>query len=106
LFDPVSSQNPNGSCGMDVNGYFVVIKQDINSLEDFLSYLQTQETNGNPLTLAYKTAEPVSSVTFNAPQTYEVYKGGTETIVQGETDNSIYGAKPTITQTYLGKVGE
>lgn len=106
LFDPVSSQNPNGSWGIGVDGYFVVIKQDINSLEDFLSYLQTQETNGNPLMLSYKTAEPVSSVTFAIQQSYEVYKGGTETIVQGTTDNSAYGAKPTITQTYLGKVGE
>lgn len=51
--------------------------------------------------LATATTTPI-----NAPKVYTVWNGGSETIVQGETDNSEFGAMPTITQTYFGKVGE
>lgn len=51
--------------------------------------------------LATATTTPI-----NAPKVYTAWNGGTETIVQGETDNSQFGAMPTVTQTYFGKVGE
>lgn len=51
--------------------------------------------------LATATTTPI-----NAPKVYTAWNGGSETIVQGETDNSQFGAMPTITQTYFGKVGE
>ena len=36
---------------------------------------------------------------------YKAWKNGTETIIQGDIDNSEYGANPKITQTYIAKVG-
>jgi hypothetical protein len=55
--------------------------------------------NGNPLIVAYKTNNPtVSEIT--APKDYTSYNKGTETVIQGTTDNSSVGANPTITNQY------
>ena len=106
MFDFNAEQSGLTNTWFFKDGELYFVKNDITTLGDWVAFLSTQETNGNPLMLSYKTAEPVSSITFAIPQSYEVDKGGTETVVQGTTDNSEYGAMPTITQTYLGKVGE
>ncbi len=56
---------------------------------------------GTPLIVEYKKATPTIKKLENMPKSYTVYDGGTEIIIQGETDNSIYGAMPTIEQTYV-----
>lgn len=55
--------------------------------------------------LVYEIAT-ATTTPINAPKWYESWNKGNETIVQGETDNSQFGAMPTVTQTYFGKVGE
>ncbi len=50
--------------------------------------------------------ETATTTPINAPKVYTAWNGGSETIIQGETDNSKFGAMPTVTQTYFGKVGE
>lgn len=70
------------------------------TLEDWKAYLQERYTNGNPVMVVYKKETPTIETLSNVPISYTVFDGGTETIVQGEVDNSVYGAIPTITQTY------
>jgi hypothetical protein len=86
-------------------GMLYFAKKGITNINEWTAYLSTQASNGNPLVLAYKTNETSVVEPCNAPQAYEVYNGGTETVSQGEIDNSQYGALPTITQTYIFKVG-
>ena len=63
------------------------------------AYLAELNANGNPLIVAYKTNNPtVSEIT--APKYYIAENKGTETVIQGTTDNSSVGANPTITNQY------
>lgn len=56
-----------------------------------------------PLYVAFKRSDPIIT-NIEIPQAYKVFNHGSETVIQGDTDNSIYGAKPKITQSYLGKI--
>lgn len=105
LFAHNPEQSPIDMTWFLQNGNLYFVNKQISSIADWSAYLAEQSNNGDPLTLAYK-ATTATTENINAPITYEVDNGGTETINQGETDNSQYGAMPTITQTYLGKVGE
>lgn len=60
---------------------------------------------GNPLVVEYKKATPTVEKLKNIPKSYKAYRGGSETVIQGETDNSEYGAMPTITQEYFELLG-
>lgn len=57
------------------------------------------ELQTNPLTVSYQLGTPTEE-DIDIPDSYKVWNKGNETIIQGETDNSIYGAIPSITQTY------
>lgn len=70
------------------------------TLEDWKAYLQGRYANGNPVTAMYQKETPTIETLLNVPISYTVFDGGTETIVQGEVDNSQWGAIPKITQTY------
>lgn len=58
------------------------------------------ELKSNPWTVSCKLTTPIVEKIPNTPVGYTVYNNGSETIIQGDIDNSIYGAIPTITQTY------
>lgn len=55
---------------------------------------------GNPLTVTYKTAEITTEQADFSADSYIAWKNGSETIEQGNTDNSIYGAENTVEQDY------
>lgn len=67
----------------------------------FKAYLAAQHTAGNPLVVRYKTEE-IQSETDISPSadSYIAWKNGSETIEQGDTDNSEYGAENTVEQDY------
>lgn len=54
----------------------------------------------NPLTVCRQLQNPIETAE-TLPETYPVCGKGIERIVQGDTDNSIYGAMPTVKQTYV-----
>lgn len=65
------------------------------------SQLAAWNEAGNPLTVTYKTAEVQSTEQANfSADSYIAWKNGSETIEQGNTDNSIYGAENTVEQDY------
>ena len=65
------------------------------------SQLAAWNEAGNPLTVTYKTAEVQSTEQANfSADSYIAWKNGSETIEQGDTDNSIYGAENTVDQDY------
>lgn len=78
--------------------------EQVGTVEAANAYLQSLVKAGTPLTVAFEALEP-EITDISAPETYKVYNHGSETIVQGDTDNGAYGAMPKIKQTYLGKVG-
>lgn len=55
---------------------------------------------GNPLTVTYKTVETTTKQADFSADSYIAWKNGSETIEQGDTDNSIYGAENTVQQDY------
>lgn len=55
---------------------------------------------GNPLTVTYKTVETTTEQADFSADSYIAWKNGSETIEQGDTDNSIYGAENTVQQDY------
>ena len=57
------------------------------------------------LSIAYKTETATEESIFIPTNKYTVWNGGSETVIQGETDNSADGAMPTITQIYVVKRG-
>ena len=59
----------------------------------------------NGIVVAGKLKTPTTETIENAPQFYTAWRGGSERIVQGKTDNSKYGAMPTITQEYFIPTG-
>lgn len=87
---------------LSVNYTYLRILQDATvTLEAFKAQLATWAEEGNPLTVTYKTAEVQSTeqADFSA-DSYIAWKNGSETIEQGDTDNSKYGAENTVEQDY------
>jgi hypothetical protein len=100
-YDNIYDRLSNG-CFFSV-GFFVLgagVIANFASLEEWKSYLAELYANGRPLVVSYELETPTTE-TIDAPETYTAWNGGVETIEQGETDNSVYGAMPTITATYL-----
>ncbi len=64
------------------------------------SQLAAWNEAGNPLTVTYKTAEITTEQADFSADSYIAWKNGSETIEQGNTDNSIYGAENTVEQDY------
>lgn len=80
-------------------------RPDIDTLDKWKAYLAAQSAAGNPLTVTYKTAESTTESTPFNKSKYIAWKNGSETIEQGPTDNSEYGAEDTVKQDYFTLTG-
>ena len=78
---------------------------DFDTLEKWKAFLAAQFAAGNPLTVTYKTAEATIEATPFNKSRYIAWRHGSETIEQGETDNSEYGAENTVKQDYFTLTG-
>ena len=65
------------------------------------SHLAELYAAGTPLIVEYILGSPTIEKLENVPTSYTAYNHGKETIIQGETDNSEYGAMATITNEYF-----
>ena len=84
------------SGGNSTIGYSIIEIYDntFTSVEDVKTYLAS-----NPLTISYNLKTPTVE-TIDYPKQYAAYNNGWETVIQGETDNSEYGAIPTVDASY------
>lgn len=69
------------------------------TLEAWKAYLAELYANGNPLTISYLTK--TTTEPLDIPKQYTAHNGGSETVVQGVTDNSEHGAKATVETKYV-----
>ena len=74
------------------------------TVEEAIAYLAEQYAAGDPVIVEYKLAEATEE-DIVIPNNYTAYQGGLEKVVQGNTDNSEYGAMCTLTNYYFVKVG-
>ena len=73
---------------------------ELNTIDEFKAQLAAWNEAGNPLTVTYKTVETTTEQADFSADSYIAWKNGSETIEQGDTDNSIYGAENTVEQDY------
>lgn len=97
----------SGTCqSTNSGGSTILIKQNqFSTIAEWKSHLAARHAAGNPLTVRYKTAEVTETDLNASSDRYLAWKGGSETIVQGEVDNSEYGAENTVTQEYFTITG-
>lgn len=69
-------------------------------LAEWKAYLAQQYANGNPVTIRYVSTTGTETDIAIPTDKYQAWVGGSETQVQGDINNSKYGANNTITQTY------
>lgn len=91
----------NYYCG----GNFNVWTTLFNDITSWKSHLAELYANGTPLMVSYQLETPTEETVTFPKTSYKAWKNGSETINQGEIDNSQYGAENTITQEYLTKTG-
>lgn len=89
------------------NGELVLLIKDstYSTVDEWKAHLAELAAAGNPLTITYKTAEATSETTPFNKSKYIAWKNGSETIEQGPTDNSEYGAENTVKQDYFTLTG-
>lgn len=75
------------------------------TVEAWKAHLAELAAAGNPLTVTYKTVEATTKATPFNKSKYKAWKNGSETIEQGPTDNSEYGAENTVKQDYFTLTG-
>lgn len=75
------------------------------TVEAWKAHLAELAAAGNPLTVTYKTVEATTEATPFNKSKYKAWKNGSETIEQGPTDNSEYGAENTVKQDYFTLTG-
>ena len=75
------------------------------TVDEWKSHLAELAAAGDPLTVTYKTAEATTEATPFDKSKYIAWKNGSETIDQGSTDNSEYGAEDTVKQDYFTLTG-
>lgn len=81
-------------------GTWFVKQNEYSTVEEWKAHLAALSEAGNPLTVTYKTAETTTEQADFSADSYIAWKNGSETIEQGDTDNSIYGAENTVQQDY------
>ncbi len=82
-------------------GNNIIIKQNqFNTIGEWKAHLAALSEAGNPLTVTYKTVEVTTEQADFSADSYIAWKNGSETIEQGDTDNSEYGAENTVEQDY------
>lgn len=86
--------------GMNADG-ITIFDPDFstNNLSLWRTHLAELYDDGKPLVIEYQLKEPVESDII-IPKKYIVYDKGSETIIQGEEDNSRYGAMPAVLAKY------
>lgn len=72
---------------------------NVTDLDSAKAQLAAWNTAGDPLTVCYQTAAATES-DIEMEDRLPAYKNGSETVIQGDTDNSEYGAENTLTQNY------
>lgn len=82
-----------------------VKQNEYSTVEEWKAHLAALHAAGNPLTVTYKTAEATTESTPFNKSKYKAWKNGSETIDQGSTDNSEYGAEDTVKQNYFTLTG-
>lgn len=89
------------------NGVLVLLIKDstYSTVEAWKAHLAELAAAGNPLTVTYKTVEATTEATPFNKSKYKAWKNGSETIEQGPTDNSEYGAEKTVKQDYFTLTG-
>jgi len=101
----LSTSGPCQSFSSEGQTFFIKQNQ-YSTIDEWKAYLAAQYAAGDPVMVRYKTAEVQSETDLNASSDrYIAWKGGSETIVQGEVDNSEYGAENTVTQDYFTITG-
>ena len=106
----LSVENDRGNdIGILVIRGYVYIRLGSNSTiknaAEWKAHLAELAAAGNPVTVTYKTAESTTEATPFNKSKYIAWKNGSETIEQGETDNSEYGAENTVKQDYFTLTG-
>ena len=106
----LSVENDTGNdIGILVIRGYVYIRLGSNSTikntAEWKAHLAELAAAGNPVTVTYKTAESTTEATPFNKSKYIAWKNGSETIEQGETDNSEYGAENTVKQDYFTLTG-
>jgi hypothetical protein len=81
----------NGSVRVALN-----IANNFPTVEDWKAHLAELYAAGTPLMVAYEKEEFTIEKIEGCPLAYTAFKSGTETVIQGEVDNSQFGAIPTI----------
>ena len=84
--------------------YFYIRDDRFSTVDEWKAYLAEQYAAGDPVIVEYKLAEATEE-DIVIPNNYTAYQGGFEKVVQGNTDNSEYGAMCTLTNDYFVKVG-
>ena len=108
-YDTISSNdtyyNIRGiSVGEGTNSLYVY-DEDYSSGE-FKTHLKELYNAGTPLTIAYQTEQPIDETDLAIPtDKYKSWVHGSETQVQGDTDNSADGANCTVSQDYYTQKG-
>lgn len=84
---------------------YIYIRDDrFSTVDEWKAYLAEQYAAGDPVIVEYKLAEATEE-DIVVGDNYTAYQGGLEKVVQGNTDNSEYGAMCTLTNDYFVKVG-
>ena len=109
-YDLMTWTDSGNNVGMIVSDFQLLIRlgseSTIKTVAEWKAYLAAQYAAGDPVIVRYKTAEIQSETDLNADyDNYQAWNGGSETIVQGTTDNSEYGAENTVSQEYPVKRG-
>lgn len=89
------------------NGELVLLVKDsrYTTVAEWKAYLAAQYAAGDPLIVRYKTVTATETDLNADYDNYQAWNGGSETVVQGDTDNSEYGAENTVSQEYPVKGG-
>ena len=80
--------------------FYIYDPEHDGSMDDWINHLKALNQAGTPIVVEIKVETPTVTKLENIPKSYTVYEGGTESIIYGSEDNSVYAAIPTITQTY------
>ena len=84
------------------NGELVVLVNDsrYTTVAEWKAYLAAQYAAGDPLIVRYKTVTATETDLNADYDYYQAWNGGSETVVQGASDNSEYGAEYSVSQEY------
>ena len=97
----VTLTGDNGSAFTSIQVIFSKsLYPNFSTVEAWKAQLAEWNEAGNPLTVTYKTAEATTEQADFSADSYIAWKNGSETIEQGDTDNSEYGAENTVEQDY------